>query len=280
MCARRPTTFRVNSLRTTAQELASFLKTNGVKFRCVFWCPLGFILCQVRERDVEKWDRYRDGRIYLQSLSSMIPALALRPQPDERVLDIAAAPGGKTTQMAALMENRGFILAVEQDKVRADRLSYNVALQGCTSVEVRIGRGERVGNEMPDSFDRVLLDVPCSGEGRFIVGAPGTTQAWSRKLVADRAKLQRKLFESGFQALRRGGVLVYSTCTLNLEENEKIINWALESFALETEKIPLAIPGSWSGVSRGMHPGVAKAIRILPDLEKEGFFICRLRRTD
>ena len=133
---------------------------------------------------------------------------------------------------------------------------------------------------MPGRFERVLLDVPCSGEGRFVVGAVGTTRAWSRKLVADRAKLQRKLFESAFRALRPGGTLVYSTCTLNLEENEKIILWALETFALETEKIPLVIPGSWAGVSRGMHPGIAKALRILPDAEKEGFFICRLRRTD
>ena len=86
---------------------------------------------------------------------------------------------------------------------------------------------------MPGAFDRVLLDVPCSGEGRFIVGAPGTSRAWSRKLIADRARLQRKLFESGFHAVRPGGVLVYSTCTLNLEENEKVIHWALESFALE-----------------------------------------------
>jgi 16S rRNA C967 or C1407 C5-methylase (RsmB/RsmF family) len=168
---------------------------------------------------------------------------------------------------------------VEPDSVRASRLSYNIALQECRNVEVRVGRGEKIGSEMPDCFDRVLLDVPCSGEGRFIVGEPATSKSWSRKVVGERARLQRRLFESGFRAVRRGGVLVYSTCTLNLEENEKIIQWALASFALETEKILLPIPGSWSGMSRGLDPRVSMALRLFPDLQTEGFFVCRLRKT-
>ncbi|HUJ73443.1 MAG TPA: RsmB/NOP family class I SAM-dependent RNA methyltransferase, partial [bacterium] len=122
------------------------------------------------------------------------------------------------------------------------------------------------------------LDVPCSGEGRFIVGAPSTTRAWSRKLVTDRARLQKKLMASGVQALRPGGVLVYSTCTLNMAENEDAVQWALETFNVETEKMPFSIPGSWAGVSRGRDPGISKALRLFPDAEREGFFICRLRK--
>jgi tRNA (cytosine49-C5)-methyltransferase len=278
MCVRRFTTVRVNTLRAAPEELARFLRQRAVKHRRIAWCPQSFQLTELRERDVETWDWYLDGRIYLQSLSSMIPALALAPQPGERVLDIAAAPGSKTTQMAALMENRGSILAVELDSVRAQRLQHNVSLQGCRIVEVRTGRGEKVGDEMPSGFDRVLLDVPCSGEGRFIVGEPATSRSWSPGLVADRARLQRKLFSSGFKALRPGGILVYSTCTLNLEENERIIQWALESFPLVTEKIPVSIPGCWSGIARGLDPGISKALRIFPDADREGFFICRMRR--
>ena len=280
MCARRPTTFRANTLRASVQELASFLRRAGVKFRTVPWCAQAFILSEARERDVEQWEWYREGRLYVQSLSSMVPALALEPRPGERVLDLAAAPGGKTTQMAAIMENQGQILAVEPDRIRAERLSYNVALQGCANVDVRVGRGEKVGDEMPSSFDRVLLDVPCSGEGRFIVGAPATSRAWSRKLVADRARLQKKLMASGARALRPGGILVYSTCTLNLAENESNIQWALESFDLEVQKMPFLIPGSWAGVSRGMDPGISKALRLFPDAEREGFFVCRLRKKE
>ncbi len=279
MCARRLTTLRVNTVRASAEELSRFLRKQGVKHRRVPWYPPGFVLVELREREVETWDWYAQGRIYLQSLSSMVPALALAPCAGEKVLDIAAAPGSKTTQMAALMGNHGSILAVELDAIRAQRLAHNVALQGCRIVEVRTGRGEMIGRQMPESFDRVLLDVPCSGEGRFIVGEPATSRSWSPRLIADRARLQRKLLASGFHALRRGGVLVYSTCTMNLEENEKIIQWALERFALETEKIPVAVPNQWSGLARGLDPGVSKALRIFPDSEKEGFFICRMRRT-
>jgi 16S rRNA C967 or C1407 C5-methylase (RsmB/RsmF family) len=101
MCARRLTTLRVNTIRASSQELARFLRKEGVKFRRVPWCPQGFILCQLRERDVKEWDWYREGRIYLQSVSSMVPALALAPCPGERVLDIAAAPWSPTACVPA-----------------------------------------------------------------------------------------------------------------------------------------------------------------------------------
>ena len=118
MCARRRTTLRVNTLRGATARIVGFFRAQGIKHRRVPWCRQAFILSELRERDVEEWDWYREGRLYLQSLSSMVPALALEPRPGERVLDLAAAPGSKTTQMAALMENSGSILAVELDAVR------------------------------------------------------------------------------------------------------------------------------------------------------------------
>jgi len=278
MGTRRRTTLRVNALRARPEEMAQFLRDRGAAFRRVPWCREAFILADMRKRDAERWDWYRDGRLYLQSLSSMIPALALAPRPGERVLDIAAAPGSKTTQMAAMMGNQGAILAVEIDEVRSQRLRYNVDLQGCTIVEIRTGRGEKIGSELPLSFDRALLDVPCSGEGRFVVGEAATSRGWSPRVVAESARLQRRLLASGVSALRPGGILVYSTCTLNLEENERMIQWALESLPVETETIPVRISGSFAGMSRGLSPGVARALRIFPDEDKEGFFICRMRK--
>lgn len=279
MGSRRLTTLRVNTLRSSPREIERFLREAGVKFRKVPWCAEAFILVEHRERDVQAWDVYQDGRIYLQSLSSMVPALALEPRPGECVLDIAAAPGSKTTQMAALMENSGSILAVELNAVRAERLRYNVALQGCRIVEVRTGRGEKIAAEMPESFDRVLLDVPCSGEGRFLVGDPASSRGWSVRAVTECARLQRKLMAAGARALKPGGVLVYSTCTLNLEENERIIQWARETLPLETEKVPVSIPGSFAGMAHGTVSGVERALRLFPDSDKEGFFVCRMRRT-
>jgi 16S rRNA (cytosine1407-C5)-methyltransferase len=255
-----------------------FFREAAVKSTRVPWYADAFVLRSLDERDAEGWDIYRDGRVYLQSVSSMIPALILAPLPGERVLDIAAAPGSKTTQMAALMENRGFILANDVDQVRAERLAYNIRLQGCAIAEVKVGRGEKLGEEMPGAFDRVLVDAPCSGEGRFVVFDPSTSRAWSPKTVADSARVQRRLLESGARALKPGGVLVYSTCTLNAEENEAMVQWAIDTLPLVPEKPPLIIPGAYAGMARGRHASVARALRIFPDEDHEGFFVCRMRK--
>jgi len=278
MGGRRCTTLRVNTLRGSAEALMQFFHDNAVKYRRVPWYRDAFVLAELRERDAEAWHMYAEGRIYLQNLSSMIPALALGPLPGERVLDLAAAPGSKTTQMAALMENSGSILANDADAIRVERLAYNVRMQGCSIVEVRLGRGEKLGELAPESFDRVLLDVPCSGEGRFIVFEPATSRGWSRKVVSESVRLQRKLLASGARALKPGGVLVYSTCTLNLEENERLMQWALESFPLDVENLPVRIPGAYAGMTRGLLPCLAMALRVFPDSEREGFFVCRMRK--
>jgi NOL1/NOP2/sun family putative RNA methylase len=279
MGARRLTTLRVNTLRCDAPSLMRFFRKNSVKHHRVPWYPDAFVLTKATERDVEAWALYAQGCVYLQSLSSMIPALVLDPQAGERILDIAAAPGSKTTQMAALMRNEGWILANEISGVRAERLAYNARLQGCAIVEVKVGQGEKIGDAMPGSFDRVLLDVPCSGEGRFVVFEPGTSRAWSARTVAECARLQRKLLASGARALKPGGTLVYSTCTLNLEENERMVQWALAHLPLEPRKVPLAIPGVYAGMARGLDPRVARAIRVFPDAQREGFFVCRMHKT-
>jgi NOL1/NOP2/sun family putative RNA methylase len=279
MGSRRLTTLRVNTLKSSAAELMAFFRANAVKHRRVAWYPDAFVLSELRERDAEGWVPYAEGRIYLQSLSSMIPALVLCPRPGERILDIAAAPGSKTTQMAAMMRNEGVIVANDIDAVRGERLAYNLRLQGCRMVEVRIGRGEKLGDAEEDRFDRVLVDTPCSGEGRFIVHEPSTSSSWSKRTVAECVRLQRKLLAGGARALKPGGALVYSTCTLNREENEGIVQWALESLPLGIEKIALSIPGSYSGFSCDGHPEIRNAVRILPDAEREGFFVCRLRKT-
>ncbi len=272
----RLTTLRVNRLRFDVPGMLDFLRAEAVKHHRVRWYVDAFVLDEARERDVEAWEIYREGRVYLQSLSSMIPPLALEPRPGERVLDMAAAPGSKTTQMAAMMENQGLILANDADPIRAQRLEYNARLQGCRNVEVRVGRGERI--DMPDRFDRILVDAPCSGEGRFVVFQPSTTRSWSAKLVRECARLQRRLLAAGCRALAPGGVLVYSTCTLNLEENERTVQWALESLPLEIERMPVSIPGSLTGFTRGFHPSLRLALRLLPDEDREGFFICRMRK--
>lgn len=274
MGAPRCTTFRANALKTSGAEVVRLLHERHIRYRRPAWSADAFVLADLDERDVESWDLYADGRIYLQNLSSMVPALALAPMPGERVLDLAAAPGSKTTQMAALMANRGSILAVEANAVRAQRLAYNVRLQGCAIVEVRRGWGEKIGAEMTAAFDRVLVDAPCSGEGRFTAGQPATWKSWSKRTVGDCARVQRRLLASGIRALKPGGTLVYATCTLNADENEAIVEGALASFPVSLERIPVRVPGALPGLRKA-----ALAVRILPDRDYEGFFVCRMRKA-
>ena len=140
-----------------------------------------------------------------------------------------------------------------------------------------VGR-EKLGEQIPEGFDRVLLDVPCSGEGRFVVFEPATSRSWSLKTVTECTRVQRKLLASGAAALKPGGTLVYSTCTLNLDENERMVQWALGSLPLEMEKVPVAVPGAFAGMARGLDPRIGLCLRIFPDEQREGFFVCRMRK--
>ena len=224
----RYTTLRVNTIKYNIQDLMKYFKEENIKFERVFWYNDALILKNVKEKDVQKLDIYEKGYIYLQSLPSMIPPIVLKPNEGEKVLDLTAAPGSKTTQIAALMNNKGYILANELDKIRCERLKYNVNTQGSTIIDVVNGRGELLGREHENYFDKVLLDAPCSGEGRFDASSAITYKNWSERTVRDLAKLQKKLFKSAYTALKQGGVMVYSTCTLNKEENEMVLQWALE----------------------------------------------------
>jgi len=273
MGEQRSTTFRANTLKVDGAEIIRFLHDRHIKYRRPPWCAEAFALAELDERDVARWDLYAEGRIYVQGFSSMLPALVLAPRPGERVLDLAAAPGSKTTQMAALMGNAGAILAVEPDAARLERLAYNIRLQGCTIVELRRSWGEKIGAELPEAFDRVLLDAPCSGEGRFTASQPATWRSWSRKTVSESVRLQRRLMASAVKALKPGGILVYSTCTINTEENEAIVGGALATGEVSVEPIALRVPGAVPGLN-----GIPRALRILPDRDHEGFFVCRLKK--
>lgn len=233
----------------------------------------------VTEKDVQKLDIYENGYIYLQSLSSMVPPLVLGAKENEEVLDMASAPGSKTTQISAMMNNTGHIFANELDKIRCERLKFNLENQGATNVEVINGRGESLGNKYPEKFDKVLLDTPCSGEGRFIAEIPSTYRNWSERTVKDLAKLQKKLIKSGYNALKPNGIMVYSTCTLNLEENENILSWALENLNLKMLDIDINIKSAIKGDNTDTFKDIDKAIKILPTREMEGFFVAKLKKV-
>ena len=276
MCGERSTTLRVNTIKSNVQEVMNILKQNGIKFERVPWYKDALILKNATEKQIQKLEIYEEGIIYLQSLSSMVPPLVLQPEKNEKVLDLTAAPGSKTTQMAAMMQNSGYILANELDALRCERLSYNINKQGAKIVEVNNGRGEIVGKQYERYFDKVLLDAPCSGEGRFLATDARTYRNWSERTVKELVKLQKKLLKSAYQALKPGGEMVYSTCTLNREENEMILEWAIQELEIELLDIELTIKNTVPAISENSE--VKKALRILPSKETEGFFVAKLKR--
>jgi len=282
----KPTTFRVNTIKTNSHAIREKLESQGFKIENVPWAKDAFILRKGLQKDLEKTDPYRKGDIYVQGLSSMIPPLVLDPAPGETVLDLTAAPGSKTTQMACLMNGLGQIVANDNNPIRVEKLKANVELQGTTCVNVPdASDGGLLWKNHLEEFDRVLLDAPCSSEGRFFLGEPSTYGYWNKDTNRRMAKEQRRLFKSAFYSLKPGGTMVYSTCTFAPEENEMVLNWAKETYgdALEIEDISLALPSAMRGLpSWGdlkFHPSVVKSLRVLPNADGEGFFVAKLKKT-
>lgn len=285
LASNRKTALRVNTLKTDTRSVMSSLRDRTVKFERVAWYDDALILSNATEKQAAAWEEYTDGRIYLQNPSSMIPPLVLNPKPGHSVLDMTAAPGSKTTQLAALMNNRGSILAVEKDFVRHERLQHNIRLLGASIVHSVQGDAERLGKAHPNTFDRVLLDAPCSGEGTFALDNSQTYRHWSLKMIRRSASLQRRLLRAAISAARSGGLVVYSTCTLAPEENEGVLTQVLEEVGDQAVIVPVHQSFKPSRVTSGLstfgeqrfHPSVRHAVRILPSLWHEGFFCALLQ---
>jgi 16S rRNA (cytosine1407-C5)-methyltransferase len=214
----------------------------------------------------------------------MIPPYLLAPRPNDHVLDLAAAPGGKTTQMACMMERSGVLVAVEENPVRAEKLKANLQRQGAKDVEVEVEDWALYGRRNPNAFDRVLLDAPCSAEGRFQTTEPSSYKYWKENTPQQCSKLQRRLFKGAFEALKPGGLMLYSTCAISPEENEGVVDWALREYPGILETLPLNLP--IQNLRRGLNvwgsvvfdPGVGRTLRVLPNPQFEGFFAALFRK--
>ena len=275
MCENRSTTFRVNTLKSTNEEVENFLKANNVEFeKCEFYDNAYIV--KKTEKEMLDYDIGKEGKIYLQSLSSMVPPLILDVNKGDTVLDMTSAPGSKTTEIAALANNEATIYANEIDKIRFERLKYNIEKQGANITEVINDDGCNLGDRYLETFDKVLLDTPCSGEGRFLLNESSTYSKWSTKMVEELSTLQIKLITSACKALKSGGTLVYSTCTLNKNENEKIVDYAVKNLNMEVLPIDLKIKNKISGDAKGLDKQVKDTIKILPNKNFEGFYLAKL----
>ena len=200
-------------------------------------------------------------------------------------MDLTAAPGSKTTQLSALMRNQGSITANDNNPIRVEKLKANVERQGCLNVEVLpAGDGGLLWKNHPEAFDKVLLDAPCSSEGRFLTSEPATYGYWKEDTNRKLAKDQRRLLKSALKALKPQGTLVYSTCTFAPEENEGVLQWALKlfpgiwNFCPSRRPFPIGCGGltAWDG--KNLDPSIRNSVRVLPDGAMEGFFVSLIRK--
>lgn len=274
---------RVNTLKVTPEEFARISPfALGEK---VPWCPSAFLLSG--EERPGKHPFHLAGLYYLQEPSAMAAAEILAPQPGERVLDMAASPGGKTTHLAALMQGQGILIANEIKEKRLGQLVMNVERWGAPNVIITNESPERLVERFGDGFDRVLLDAPCSGEGMFRKDASAPT-FWSEAVIAGCAARQIVLLRLAARLVRPGGYLLYSTCTFAPEENEEVIATFLEEHP-EFRVIPIpkfegAMGGQAGWLSKAFPASIQAsldgALRLFPHrVPGEGHFICLLQRV-
>ncbi len=278
----KPVAFRVNTLKTTVDRALALLRSEQFELRPVPWLAEAFLVPAEQRFRLVRSAGSADGWIYIQGLSSMLAAIVLAPRPGEEVLDLAAAPGGKTLLVAAMMQNRGRIAAVDVVRKRIYKLGANLRTGGATIVDTYLADGRSVGRKTPERFDRVLLDAPCSAEARFRAGEPASWARWSMRKIRECARKQIGLLRSAVRAAKPGGTVLYCTCSFAPEENELVVQRVLERFGSAVEVWPIELP--IENVQRGLtHWGqraldrqLAGAVRILPNRLMDGFFLCRL----
>lgn len=268
----RYSSFRANLLKSSVEEIEKALTESNIPYEKVSWFSHAFIIDSAYEPDVRNLSVYENGGIYMQSLSSMLPPLVLEPHDGERILDMASAPGGKTTEIASLTLNKALITACEKNKIRAERLAFNIKRQGATRTSVLVEDAAKLSPYM--TFDKILLDAPCSGSGTICVKDGKLVHMFNEKTLSECIKTQTSLIKKASELVKVGGTVVYSTCSILESENERILDKVLADGKMQLEKIDVSrfpslplLPVNKDG-----------AMCVCPNDYFEGFFISKLKR--
>jgi NOL1/NOP2/sun family putative RNA methylase len=272
---------RVNTLKISVDKLRKRLE-GRFNLRQVPWCKEGFwIDHKDGRRDIGNTLEHSLGYYYIQEPASMIPPVVLNPQPGETILDMAASPGSKTTQIAMYMKNKGILVANDYKVSRLKPLGMNIQRMGITNTVLSFGNGERIKGV---KFDRILLDAPCSGTGT-IRKSLRTLKIWNPNVVRRIHSQQKLMIINAFNLLKPNGILVFSTCTLEPEENEGTVTYLLNEFPnAKLEDINININRSepfkeFEGMK--FHKDIGKTLRIWPqDNDTEGFFVAKIRKLE
>jgi len=264
---KRKTTLRINTTKTNKENIKNTLDKEKIKYEDVSWYEDALILEE--EKNIRELDIYKNGEIYMQSLSSMIPPIVLEPK-KEKILDMAASPGGKTTEIYNLSNKEAIITAVEKNPIRADRLKYNINKQG-TQATILVTDASKLDEFF--RFDKILLDAPCSGSGTLST-LDNSLNHFNKNLIKNSVETQKKLLSKALQILKQNSTMVYSTCSILYEENEAQLEQLIKQNKIEIIPIneelfkniptlPTKIPGT---------------ICVLPNELYEGFFVAKIKK--
>jgi NOL1/NOP2/sun family putative RNA methylase len=300
---------RVNTIKTNVDDIKKKLEEDWI-LTPIPWCHEGFWIEHkgeekedeegnielVKRRDVGNIPEHTLGYFYIQEAASMIPPIVLDPKPGEKVLDMCASPGSKTTQIGMYMKNEGILIANDYKYDRIKSLGLNVQRCGLSNCIITLMMGHNFAKLGEEKFDKILVDAPCTGTGT-IRKSLKTLRIWNPHMTKKIAAQQKQLIEAGFKLLKKGGTLVYSTCTLEPEEDEGVVSWLLEKYngknegkseeskGLKADTEPIKLNGLKHGQAiteydgEKYNPGVKNCLRIWPqDNDTEGFFVAKIRK--
>ena len=270
---KRKTTLRINTIKSNIEEIKNELEKEKIEYETVKWSKEALIIKNADEKTIQEMEIYKNGKIYLQSLSSMLPPIILEPQEGTDILDMAAAPGGKTTQIAAITNNKAHITACEKNKIRAERLKYNVDKQGATCVFIMPKDSRFIDDFF--SFDQILLDAPCSGSGTLDYNDANVEKYFTEQLIERSSKTQKTLLSKAIKLLKPGHEMVYSTCSILDCENEDVVASVIKNGNIEI------VPINFEGMEELpiLPTKIFGTLCVKPTELYEGFFVAKIRKN-
>jgi len=269
----RVVSLRVNTLKSNLEKVCEELTKNNIEYEKVSWSDVALVIKNATEEDLQKLSIYENGEIYLQSLSSMLPPVIMQPKENTDILDMTAAPGGKTTQIAALTNNNANITACEMNNIRIEKLKYNIEKQGAKSVAIMQADSRNLSEYF--AFDQILLDAPCSGSGTIDLNNERTYKNFTLNLVEKSTKSQLTLLKKALKILKPGHEMIYSTCSILAKENEEILNKSLKG--INAEIVPIELEGIEDIPL--LPTKIEGTLCVCPNKYYEGFFVAKIRKN-
>lgn len=284
---KRKTSFRINNLKLNSKEITfDFLEENNIEYKKIKWLNNTYIILSWDEKKLWKSKIIQEGYIYLQSISSQIPIEIVDIKKESKVLDITAAPWGKTSQIADKMKNSWEIVANELNSIRIEKLKHTLKKQWVTNTKIIKNDARNILTNHPEYneyFDYIIADLPCSAEWKFNTNIEKSFAYWSQDTVKKNYKLQKQIIKNSIKLLKKWWELVYSTCTISPEENEDICHMILCNFwEMELMEINFDYeykrPWLTKYENKFFKKELDKAVRILPSEETEWFFIAKFKK--